>query len=487
MIVEQHLNMLATVDWLDWLQLGGLLLVFIVLVFVAWWAGFADRGRGKRRCPRCWYDLAYSPGMTCAECGYTGRRERDFEKTRRRLVLFFAAIGGCAGIGAHLIQEVSTRGWQQYMPTRGLIWVMPLVGERDRVVFDELEQRAMKDRISDGEWFAALKRCAKGDPGRRPTSDAWVSKYGHFVRTWASRRLDDIDAEMRAEVEELLLEIPPKVTLTTRRLWPIEYPPVVNVEVRDWLRRNAQVRVTADPLLPGAETDVHYRQRVPIQPRSYSLHLPPLDPGEHDVRVKMTYEQRLDASRPWRSAGSEVLEVPIHIADGTDAMPEPVTNDKLDAAVSRAFSVGVHKWPAGEMPVRVDLRARPTFNGDFANTGIAVRVDVLRNGELARQLDIWWEGGLSIWDRQYSWEVPFYRNDLLLAPDAPNDVWELHVRGVPELALRMDSIEKYWAGEFTVPVRVIRRSGPAPSRGWIVEGKGQKVDKSRSRQGGQPG
>ena len=70
----------------------GTLVICCLCTFVAWRALFGDRGLGRRRCPRCWYDMAYSPGMTCAECGHTARKESEFARTRRRPFLAVAAI-----------------------------------------------------------------------------------------------------------------------------------------------------------------------------------------------------------------------------------------------------------------------------------------------------------------------------------------------------------------------------------------------------------
>ena len=52
-------------DWVFVLAALAVLVVFASLVYMAWWALFADRSRNRRRCPRCWYDMAYTPGMTC--------------------------------------------------------------------------------------------------------------------------------------------------------------------------------------------------------------------------------------------------------------------------------------------------------------------------------------------------------------------------------------------------------------------------------------
>src|SRR4051794_39116027 len=87
----------------------GVLIAFGFLIYVAWSSLFADRGhlhgKPRRRCPQCWYDLAYSPGMTCAECGFTARRERELYKTRRHYGRAIAAIAGCVII-AVVINEI---------------------------------------------------------------------------------------------------------------------------------------------------------------------------------------------------------------------------------------------------------------------------------------------------------------------------------------------------------------------------------------------
>ena len=90
----------ANLDWLfcvaGW-TLGALGAALLL------WALFRDRSRGRRRCPRCWYDMAGVPGLRCPECGAEQRSERRLFRTRRRwksaaAAVLLALLG--AGVGA---------------------------------------------------------------------------------------------------------------------------------------------------------------------------------------------------------------------------------------------------------------------------------------------------------------------------------------------------------------------------------------------------
>jgi hypothetical protein len=69
------------------LALAGLILLALAL--------FAGRARGRRRCPRCWYDMSGSHAafpITCPECGRTIASERELHHTRRRWRLAILAF-----------------------------------------------------------------------------------------------------------------------------------------------------------------------------------------------------------------------------------------------------------------------------------------------------------------------------------------------------------------------------------------------------------
>lgn len=58
----------------------------------AWRALFRDCAKGRRRCPRCWYDMTGVSGLTCPECGRVASAERRLLRTRRHKLRFAACL-----------------------------------------------------------------------------------------------------------------------------------------------------------------------------------------------------------------------------------------------------------------------------------------------------------------------------------------------------------------------------------------------------------
>lgn len=124
---------------LIWNALGwgmaALAVVFLLLAFLG--DVVRRRFRRMRRCPKCWYDLSHTPGMTCSECGYTAKRERQLFKSRRRkrwvLVALLVWIGSYFAFRVPAMQQ---RGWVAAVPTTALVFLWP----RERVLafYDEI-------------------------------------------------------------------------------------------------------------------------------------------------------------------------------------------------------------------------------------------------------------------------------------------------------------------------------------------------------------
>ncbi len=77
---------------------------------VLWIALFKDRSRGRKRCPRCWYDMTGVPELKCPECGHEVRRESRLFTTRRRwrlacVGLLLALLGVCSSYTPRTLED----------------------------------------------------------------------------------------------------------------------------------------------------------------------------------------------------------------------------------------------------------------------------------------------------------------------------------------------------------------------------------------------
>jgi hypothetical protein len=116
-------------NWFFWICgwsacLGGILLMA--------WALFWDRSRGRRRCPKCWYDMRGTDSVTCSECGHTVKRQRQLYKTRRRRR--WVATGlmlTVVGYGLYTTPAVQRRGMCGMVPNTVIVLLVGSVESPD--------------------------------------------------------------------------------------------------------------------------------------------------------------------------------------------------------------------------------------------------------------------------------------------------------------------------------------------------------------------
>ncbi len=126
--------------WTVWLWWIGGAVVGLLGLWLLYCSLLRDRSKGRRRCPKCWYDMSVADSLRCPECGNDAKRAADLLKTRRRwkgmclcLVVFLAA-------GLLWIQpKVQQDGWVSVLPTTALILCLRL--EDNQVFFAELDRR----------------------------------------------------------------------------------------------------------------------------------------------------------------------------------------------------------------------------------------------------------------------------------------------------------------------------------------------------------
>lgn len=150
----------ADIWW--WVGAAVLALAAVVLGVIGW---RGDRPCGRRRCPRCWYDMAGVRGLRCPECGREARSERRLLRTRRKrwalalCTVLLLASGAVLGT-----QRVRQDGWARYAPSTLLIWMLPTLDDHESPAYREL-----RSRLAPSEGWFSLKR----EGGRLDTLWDW--------------------------------------------------------------------------------------------------------------------------------------------------------------------------------------------------------------------------------------------------------------------------------------------------------------------------
>jgi len=124
--------------------------VGIAALILACWALFADRSRGRKRCPRCWYDMSGTPTLKCSECGTVVAAERKLFKTRRRwsvvgIAALMVVVAGATAIGPKVRDDT----WPELIPDVVMIASAPYT------VGGPAFKKEVEERVNDGDVAAA--------------------------------------------------------------------------------------------------------------------------------------------------------------------------------------------------------------------------------------------------------------------------------------------------------------------------------------------
>lgn len=149
-------------SWLLWcfaavLALAGLLVIFRAL--------FGDRARGRRRCPRCWYDMSGTDGLRCPECGRSAKSASRLLRTRRRPLR--AAAGLLMLLAAYLVYltpRAIAGGWWTAVPTPVLVLALQFYNdEAAERVFASVQARMLTPGANVSAWEKLLvaRHCAR--------------------------------------------------------------------------------------------------------------------------------------------------------------------------------------------------------------------------------------------------------------------------------------------------------------------------------------
>jgi hypothetical protein len=410
----------------------GWTLVAFGVTFILWGL-FADRSRGRRRCPRCWYSMEGIESAACPECGHDAGRQRRLYRTRRHWRM---AAAGVACIGAGYVATL----WLD-MQRFGAGAVLP-----SPLVLGLLEVR--------------------GWP--RPASYSPPDLATSFLRRMymAPRWVQEVARRRMARYW----------TIDYRPVWPAGVPIAVRPADLYWyasagrMGTNIEARLVDQVDAPGPW--VRFKEELftfgqPTWSDGYA-ELGPLPAGRQDMRVefRILAQERSGAEAGGEPLWSTVVRFPIQIVPTIGEVLTPVADPRLDEEIAAGF-VASPQPPAPQPPfVEIrDSRGWRAFGFELIrvaqpDVAIALKVEFLREGRVIATSRAWDSqsspmGSLRGGVNGFSPMLVINGDEKALRDfDLKSGRWSVRITPDPELALRnLRDLErgKYWSGMVTLP------------------------------------
>lgn len=459
----------------------------LALLWAIWWALFADRSRGERRCPRCWHvidpGVGRVPRLRCGECGHWSRFEADLHRTRRRWTLaaicLLALVGGTLTLRLTIVQA----GWWTLVPDRALVAISPWLGDGQdgAMVRGWLRERLLLGRLSPSSAEALLQRVRDGDDTAPPGSVAWRQRYRMWIDALRNpefwRRYRDASGVIDAAVS-----IPPAVEMPLPERCRAGTPIFVRTEIEDWLPDGLSLRLQVDrveglPLDADSLDDLRTRRWVRRPTDGFSdgfpMRLGALPAGRHEGRVLWRWSA-VDARGRTIASGLTASNLRVEVLDGQPEL-RAASDEALTGVVRQAFRDARMLRSLGGEP-SFAFNYRPVgvqSTGDDPARGVAfgLLVEACENGVPRRSLRLWW---CSDTRRLAANEEPVEDvARLLQATESPE--WTLRIRSDLDLARRAADMRPdrpastFWEGSIELPLLIEDLPPSRPARPWKAE------------------
>lgn len=459
-------------DWPMWTIAAALaLLGAVTLALGVYW----DRPRGRRRCPRCWYDMTGLPGLTCPECGRTARSERRLRRTRRkRRIIALGVLLLLASCVPTRLRDVQRRGWPAALPDPALFALMPL-GAR--------ESTWRKSYSGDGLGYDLHReinaRLSRPIGPHIPRSEHRFSLVDRHILAWLCLTLGDPERlTWNQDLYAATLGSLAAADALPSRAWPIIWQRTADTSIwcRDRWPRGVPIRVTIHtpswfraPFPTGASpgptrritfertADPHARYEATLTPQSYVIgcgagpliwddNTVALGPGEHPLSARVTLEQLPDSAEAdtlWTGA----TRIPTTLVPTIDDAIAIVRDGATDAVLARAMHLVLQDGQA-----HLWMTATPEI--DTSTLTLGLRIRFLHRGEEVAHASFWTRAYIEGPDPQpVAMGVPIDGDAAAaLAADLANDPdWQVEIAADPVMALRDLRSDRCWGGSFLLP------------------------------------
>lgn len=374
------------------------------------WSLFWDRARGRRRCPKCWYDMAGVPGLTCPECGQAARDERALAGTRRRRRV--AALAVATALGGYLTlnaPELRAHGPAGLVPsTVLLLW------------------KGQLDRSSEGS-----RQLFHGLPtGRTALAEELYRRYrSGELSHWQQRIVSRALPIGRLAPDEF----------TVRDRWPQDVPLIMWGTPSHAEGCHPRQIVFTPLYAPGARIieTVHLADGSGPPWWGYYAHwreFPPPPPGRPpQVSIELRERGRGDDESTCSvQLWSTVRQLPVVVAGSPENALRPVESG--DCALS--FRLKLQHLSHGSGWATLSVVPQITVP---TNVSVGLSVEFLEKGVPVAWATVCLSDG----------PTAAVDGDVNRLTGAQPDDLTIRVRGDPVVALRAHDAESYWKGEFT--------------------------------------
>jgi hypothetical protein len=462
--------------WSPWLSNLDAAAYLIVAALVIWLAFFSDRSKGRKRCPKCWYDMnaAPPPGLTCSECGHVCKSTAQLHKARRRWrPVVWGALACLLTFGVSNWTNLRAGAWMNLVPST-LLYFM---AEPD-YSGPGMPIRLMKHE--SGIWVV------------RPPTPPATSLIGN-MRTRFNRELGR--RHRAGELPEWIWRsiamdgfVPPADKsrwLHTRSKWPKGQNLILGSEAAFALERLPNVGGLPQFVqleVPHAARDMGFGSWAPLTKTTnrslssevwYQLFISSLPIGHYRIPLSLTCSQAAGGKNLeiWRSDHIIELEIVESVHDAIALVDDAATND----AVRRCVRMSVTPFAYGPLqgqsssgkresitflPFVADL---PVSCGDspiLKNLGVAFGALFLEKGNVvARCDDAVYPSSSSGVVFATGWDKARLTNGQMWTETARQTL-TVRVVGRPEAVLPQLGFRFAWAGAFEVPLHDLLSAGP---------------------------
>ncbi|MEM7228476.1 MAG: hypothetical protein AAF432_06645 [Planctomycetota bacterium] len=443
--------------------------------------------RFKRRCPKCWYDMSHTAGLTCSECGKTAKRERRLFRVRRRWLI--RAVAVMALIGSYTVNRaiiVKNESWEAAVPTTAMIIALPWINDRadeswksiyhppanpppiqvttSMRLMREFATRCKNDELTRWQWRLLLRRIFMGGSERSnlrsldPDQERFA--WGVLLRAAESAGvLTDADRAKADQGSRLIMDVAER--------WPSDAMVYGSFRLEHWeysgLHMTVRDRHSNRVLYEDTSVDVRRIDEMYESAwypwRDGYCELVPTSAIKDGIPITIELQRVKSAWADARHIRTYDTIIPIEVAGSMD----DYISVRADAAVAAALK-------AGDRPsVRVSMQSDEfvlNFHPKAAETAlraasipmIALHLEMLEHDRVIAEGYAWWRRSAN-W-RFHSPTFSSLKERVMLRPvvddwsHGPSSSYSLRLTADPNTALRHRDHTIIWDGEVTLPLDV---------------------------------